>query len=227
MNGVHDMGGMHGFGSVRHDEEASPFHAPWEGRVCAMMRALTRGRHAFSVDEMRRAIESLPPAQYLSATYFERWLAALRILLVEKGLVTASEVESMRRTLEQEPERARRAARRSDPALAAAILAEMERLPQRPREAAGARFRPGDRVVAKNQHVQGHTRLPRYVRGKEGVIHRVHGVYDFPDTKAHGRGDHPAPVYSVRFAARDLWGDAVSPRDSVHIDLWENYLDPA
>ncbi|HEX9244828.1 MAG TPA: SH3-like domain-containing protein, partial [bacterium] len=139
----------------------------------------------------------------------------------------ASEIEAMLHKLRQEPERLLRPARRDDPALAAGILAEIERLPQRPREAAGSRFQPGDRVAARNQHVQGHTRLPRYVRGKEGVIHRVHGVYDFPDTKAHGRGGHPAPVYSVRFAARDLWGDAASPRDSVYIDLWENYLDPA
>ena len=227
MNGVHDMGGMHGFGPVRHDEEASPFHAPWEGRVCAMMRALTRGRHAFNVDEMRRAIESLPPAQYLSATYFQRWLAALRILLVEKGLVTASEVDATLRTLEHGPEREPRPARRNDPALAGRILAEMERVSPRPREAVHPRYKPGDRVVARNQHVQGHTRLPRYVRGKTGVIHRVHGVYDFPDTVAHGRGGHPAPVYSVRFAARELWGDAAPARDSVYIDLWENYLDPA
>src|SRR2546423_8829782 len=118
MNGVHDMGGMHGFGPVRHEDEASPFHAVWEGRVCAMMRALTRGTHAFNVDEMRRAIESLSPAQYLSATYFERWLSALRIPLVEKGLVTASEVDAMRRTLEQEPERVRPPARPDDTALA-------------------------------------------------------------------------------------------------------------
>jgi len=227
MNGVHDMGGMHGFGPVRREEGASPFHAPWEGRVFAMMTALTRGRHTFNLDEMRRAVESIPPAQYLASVYYALRLAALRILLVEKGVVTASEIDAMLHKLGREPERVRTPARRDDPALAAAILAEIERLPQRPRAAAGPRFRPGDRVVARNQHVQGHTRLPRYVRGKAGVIHRVHGVYDFPDTKAHGRGAHPAPVYSVRFAARDLWGDAASPRDSVYIDLWENYLDPA
>ena len=227
MNGVHDMGGMHGFGPVRREEGASPFHASWEGRVFAMMTALTRGRHAFNLDEMRRAVESIPPAQYLASVYYELRLAALRILLVEKGLVTASEIDAVLHKFGQEPGRVPRAARRDDPALAAGILAEIERLPQRPREAAGPRFRLGDRVVAKNQHVQGHTRLPRYVRGKQGVIHRVHGVYDFPDTKAHGRGTHPAPVYSVRFAARELWGDAAPPRDSVYIDLWENYLDPA
>jgi nitrile hydratase len=64
------------------------------------------------------------------------------------------------------------------------------------------------------------------VRGKQGIVHQVRGVYDFPDTKAHGRGAHPAPVYSVRFSAPELWGDVASARDSVYIDLWENYLDP-
>src|SRR5437588_12704305 len=105
MNGVHDMGGMHGFGPVRREEGSSPFHAPWERRVFAMMTALTRGRRTFNLDEMRRAVESIPPAQYLASVYYELRLAALRILLVEKGLVTSSEIEAMLHKLRQEPER--------------------------------------------------------------------------------------------------------------------------
>lgn len=189
------------------------------------MMALVR-RRVFNLDEMRRAIESIPPAQYLASTYFERWLTALRMLLEEKRVLTASEIEAMVQQLKEEPQRLRQLRRRNDPALAEAILQEMNRPPGRPRGATSPRFRPGDRVVAKNQHVQGHTRLPRYARGKQGIVHRVHGVYDFPDTKAHGRGEHPHPVYSVRFQARELWGDAASARDSVYIDLWESYLDP-
>ena len=225
MNGVHDMGGMHGFGPVRPDGTVSPFHTPWEGRVCAMMRALI-SRRVFNLDEMRRAIETIPPSQYLASSYFERWATALQILLLEKGQLTGPEIEATLHRFEEEPDRARHLERRNIPSLADAVLAAMDRPPRRPRAAANPRFRPGDRVVAKNQHVQSHTRLPRYVRGRQGVIHRVHGDYDFPDTKAHGRGEHPCPVYSVRFAARELWGDAASPRDSVYIDLWENYLDP-
>jgi nitrile hydratase beta subunit len=226
VNGVHDLGGMHGFGPVRRGESGSPLHAPWMGRVHAMMMALVRGRHTFNLDEMRRAIESIPPSQYLASTYYERWLAALQLLLVEKGRLTAHEIGALSTRLAQESEPLQPLKRRDDPALAEAILGEMRRPPEPSREPANPSFRPGDRVVAKNQHVTGHTRLPRYVRGKQGVVHQVHGVYDLPDTNAHGRGAHPQPVYSVRFAAQELWGDAASPSDSVYIDLWESYLDP-
>ncbi len=235
MNGVHDMGGMHGFGPV-HREEAEPvFHAPWEGRVRAMMHALvTLG--AFNLDEMRRTVESLPPGQYLASTYFERWLAALRMLVEEKGLLDAAGIEALLRRLEDVPQPSAPGARRDDPALAARVVDRIKHPPERLRDpvdpagraapaVASPRFRPGDRVRAKNRHVKGHTRLPRYVRGRQGVVDRVRGVYGFPDTNAHGRGAHPEPVYSVCFEARELWGDAAAEADSLYIDLWESYLD--
>lgn len=224
MNGVHDMGGMHGFGPVDHEEGGPLFHAPWEGRVRAMLQALV-ARGLFNLDEQRRAIESLPPQQYLTSTYFERWLAALRLLVEEKGLLTAPEIEAGARRLERGSGSA--PVRRDDPSLAARVVDEIVHPRLRPRTALASRFRPGDRVRAKNQHVRGHTRLPRYIRGKQGIVDRVHGIYDFPDTKAHGRAATPQPVYSVRFAAPELWGDAAAPNDSVCIDLWESYLDPA
>lgn len=220
VNGVHDVGGMHGFGRVHPDDDAA-FHAPWERRVRAMMMGLIR-LGAFNIDEMRRAIESIPPAEYLASSYFERWLAALRTLVVEKDLLTSAEIDALIAEFMAHPDR--RHQRRDDP-----VQAERTRDPRTPaaaRHEAAARFRPGDRVVARNRHAKEHTRLPRYIRGKPGVIDRVHGVYTFPDTNAHGRGAHPQPVYSVRFAARDLWGDVAVPGDSVYIDLWESYLDP-
>src|SRR5437016_14659751 len=143
MNGVHDMGGMHGFGPVRHDEQSSPFHAPWEGRVFAMMTALTRGRHTFNLDEMRRAVESIPPAQYLASVYYALRLAALRILLVEKGVVTASEIDAMLHKLGREPEQVRTPARRHDPGLAAAMLARLGTPPQPPLDARAPRLAAG------------------------------------------------------------------------------------
>jgi nitrile hydratase beta subunit len=225
VNGVHDMGGMHGFGPVRAAKDEPVFHAPWEGRVYAMMQALFR-RRVFNVDEMRRAIESIPPAQYLASTYYERWLAALRMLLEEKGLLRSSEIETLIGQFVEEPARAGRLARRDNTALADSVLEQYRRPGPAPQEAGASRFRPGDRVVARNRHVKGHTRLPRYVRGKQGIVQRVHGVYDLPDSKAHGGGGTPQPVYSVGFAARDLWGEA-GGRDHVYIDLWESYLDPA
>ncbi len=225
MNGVHDVGGMHGFGPIRREEREPPFHAAWEGRVRAMMMAMLH-RRVFNIDEMRRTIESIPPAQYLAFTYYERWLAALRMLLVEKGVFTAAEIDAVFQHFQEEPERLQRPERRDNPALAEANLEQFNPSPQPPREPPAARFHRGDRVMTKNRHGQEHTRLPRYVRGKQGVIHRAHGVYTFPDTNAHGRGENPQPVYSVRFAAQELWGAAAAPNHSVYIDLWESYLDP-
>jgi nitrile hydratase len=221
VNGVHDVGGMHGFGPV-HPEDDAAFHAPWERRVRAMMGRLLR-LGTFNIDEMRRTIESIPPAEYLASSYFERWLAALGALVVEKRLLTSKEIAHRVTEVTGDAERPRR---RDDPALEAQMAGSLGARTAPP-DAPSPRFRPGDRVVARNIHPRHHTRLPRYVRGKLGRIDRVHGVYTFPDTNAHGGGKHPQPVYSVRFAARDLWGDATAATDSVYIDLWESYLDPA
>jgi nitrile hydratase beta subunit len=92
---------------------------------------------------------------------------------------------------------------------------------------AKARFEVGGRVRARNIHPAGHTRLPRYARGKAGVIARCHGIFVFPDSNAHFQGEQPQHLYSVRFGARELWGDGASPRDAVYIDLWESYLEHA
>src|SRR5437588_692480 len=181
MNGVHDMGGMHGFGPVRREEGSSPFHAPWEGRVFAMMTALTRGRHTFNLDEMRRAVESIQPAQYLASVYYALRLAALRILLVEKGVVTASEIDAMLHKLGREPERVRTPARRDDPALAAAILADIERPPKQPREAIAPRFRPGDREEATFMRDHGGG-------GGHGAEHR-HEAEHHHETEHHHGGE--------------------------------------
>jgi nitrile hydratase subunit beta len=226
VNGVHDVGGMHGFGPIRRDDGGSPFHASWEGRVHGMMAALIR-LGVFNLDEMRRAIESIPPARYLASGYYDRWLEALGALAVEKGRLTPAEIDAARERFAREPLRVRRLARRDDPARAAAIRAGFTLTSGPAREPVPPRFHPGDRVRAKNRHVREHTRLPRYVRGKRGIIHRIHGTYIFPDTNAHGRGKNPQPVYSVRFEARDLWADDAPRGDAVYIDLWESYLDPA
>jgi nitrile hydratase len=89
-----------------------------------------------------------------------------------------------------------------------------------------ARFSVGAQVRAKKINPASHTRLPRYARGKLGSIERVHGGHVFPDTNAMLAGEHPQYLYSVRFSARELWGETSSPRDAVYLDLWEEYLEP-
>jgi nitrile hydratase len=219
MNGVHDMGGMHGFGPIEAEADEPVFHAAWEGRAAALLDALGSWI-AVNTDAWRHARECLPPAQYLTRSYYAQWFATDLKFILESGLVTREELASGRATPGGPPHEPRVSAEE------AVAQVGLENFPRR--EAEGApKFRPGDPVVARTVNPAGHTRLPRYARGKRGVVQRDHGAFVFPDTNAHGLGEHPQHVYSVRFAARELWGDAASPNDSVHLDLWDDHLDPA
>ena len=219
MNGVHDMGGMHGMGPIVREDHEPVFHAAWEGRVRAMLSAMSAWRR-WNLDAFRHAIEQIAPARYLAMTYYEKWFTALVELTVQAGLATREEIESGR---------AAPGAPRVTPAQLQQRAAEASvRRPHVRREAgAPARFRPGQAVRARNIHPSGHTRLPRYVRGKSGTIERDRGIYVFPDTHAHFLGETPQHLYSVRFAARELWGDQATVRDSVYLDMWDDYLEPA
>jgi nitrile hydratase len=218
VNGVHDMGGMHGMGPVRPEVNEPVFHEPWEGRVFAITRLLRVGR--WNLDHSRHQLERLPPADYLRMSYYERWFTRLVNRLLGSGAVTREELTS--------GTPAPGATRGTPPVTAAMVLALVTRRGSARRDAAVApRFEVGQRVRARNIHPTGHTRLPRYARGRQGVIAIDHGVFLFPDTNAHFLGEKPQHVYSVRFAARELWGEQVSPRDFVHIDMWDDYLEQA
>lgn len=215
MNGVHDMGGMDGFGPVVREPNEPVFHADWEGRMYALATVVMSAAQV-NIDEFRHAIERIPPARYLAWSYYERWLAAAETLLVEHGVVT-------REALLAKQDAA------IDPALIANAVAT--RGPTRIKDKAvkkppRARFAKGARVRARNLNPVGHTRLPRYVRGKAGVVVRDWGVFVFPDTNAHHAGAKPQHCYSVSFDASELWGKAANSRERVYIDLWEDYLEP-
>lgn len=220
MNGVHDMGGMHGFGPVKPEANEPLFHAEWEAHVRAMQSA-TVGRF-FNLDEFRYGIEQMDPAHYLRSSYFERWLATIEYNLIQKGVVTSAELDARTELLRQQPD-----AELPLPGSVENPWRTAERLPKPEIPELTPRFAVGDAVVTRNQHPTGHTRLPRYVRGKRGVIHLVQGPEVFADTNAHGLGEDPQVVYSVRFEARELWGDAAEPGGTLNIDLWESYLEPA
>ncbi|MGH6896734.1 MAG: nitrile hydratase subunit beta [Geminicoccaceae bacterium] len=220
MNGGHDLGGMHGLGPINPELEAAEpvFHADWEKRVFALSLA-AGALGAWSIDMARHARERQHPSDYLRHTYYENWLAGLEKLLVERGLVSAEELASgkaagpaalaVRRRVPTAEDVVRVMAKRVDVAIDAP-----------------PRFAVGDRVRAINRHPTGHTREPRYVRGRAGVIHEHYGAHVFPDLSAEGRreGRH---LYSVRFEAKELWGDPAAPNGAVHVDLWEDYLAPA
>ncbi|MFZ0499009.1 MAG: nitrile hydratase subunit beta [Steroidobacteraceae bacterium] len=219
MNGVHDMGGMHGMGPVQPGQDEPVFHHRWEARVFALVRAMGKfGR--WNIDAHRHQRELIPGAEQLRMSYYERWLRALSELLVRHAFLSAQELATGKPatgTVGLTP------ALPADEVLAfIASGSPASRKASRP-----PRFRPGQRVRARNLNPTGHTRLPRYTRGKTGTVDRVHGVFVFPDTNAHFLGESPQHVYSVRFEAQELWGEATTSRDSVYVDLWEDYLDVA
>ena len=223
MNGVHDMGGMHGLGPVELEPDEPWFHHEWERRVFALTLA-TGFLGEWNLDMSRHARERMPGAEYLAATYYEKWLWGLERLLVERDLVPPAELEARLR------DAAAPVRRTGHPRLLAAENVEplLKRGgTARVNEDAPARFSPGDRVVARNINPTGHTRLPRYARGRAGVVDRDHGVFVFADSHAMDHGPQPQHLYSVRFGARELWGPEASERDAVYVDLWDAHLDPA
>lgn len=218
MNGVHDMGGMHGMGPIRYEQNEPVFHASWEGRMYAMDRAM-RAWRKWNVDAWRHDIELLPPVDYLRMSYYEKWLASLESRVVKYGFVTKEELETGK---------AAAGSTKVTPALTPDMARQINRgIPSSKDPSIAPLFQAGQRVRARNMNPSGHTRLPRYARGKTGQIVRDHGVYSFPDTNAQYQGQKRQHVYSVRFAARELWGEQTSPRDFVYIDLWDDYLDHA
>ncbi len=219
MNSVHDMGGMHGLGPVAPESDEPVFHGAWEARVLALTLAVGAwGR--WTLDESRHERERIPGEQYLVMSYYEKWLSGLISLSIRTGLVTADEVAAARPAPGFSRLTPPLSADRVGPALARG--GPTNRAVTAPR-----RFAPGDHVRARTINPVGHTRLPRYARGRAGVIERLHGAHVLPDANAHGLGECPEPLYGVRFLASELWGETVASRDVVHLDLWESYLEPA
>jgi nitrile hydratase len=219
MNGVHDMGGMAGLGDIDPRPDAALFHEPWEARVLALTLASAAwGR--WTLDRSRYFRETIPGPRYLAITYYERWFTALAALLADVGLISETEARNGR------PDPGAKVL--SPPLTAAQVGPVLARGAPTSRDLpAPPRFAPGDRVRARNLHPAGHTRLPRYVRGRRGQISHAHGGHVFPDANAHGKGERPQALYQVRFDARELWGPEANARDGVYLDLWEDYLEPA
>ena len=219
MNGVHDMGGMHGFGPVVYDPNEPVFHAPWEGPVRGMVQ-LIAARGQVNIDSGRHSLERLPPVDYLRWSYFEKWFAALTNRMLDAGQITPEELATGRK--------AEGTAVATPPItgeMGAKLLASVHSYERT--IAAQPRFTAGDQIRARNINPEGHTRLPRYARGRLGIVTRYHGAHVYPDSNAHFAGEAPQPLYTVRFTARELWGDTANAADTVSLDLWEDYLDPA
>ena len=222
MNGVHDMGGMHGFGPVDPKDDAV-FHEAWEKRLVGMRSSLSQP--IWRPGGFRYIIELLDPAVYLTAGYYERQMESFVYGLTDTGLITHEELAARMEELAKNPDAT--IPRVEDPQIAQQVLTRIQTWQPLHRETGvQPRFKSGDRVRARNMHPRGHTRMPRYVRGKLGTVVRYYGNHDFPD---HELGDPvapPQPLYNVQFEMRELWGESAEPGELL-TDLWESYLEPA
>jgi nitrile hydratase beta subunit len=218
MNGAQDLGGQMGFGPVVPEPDEPTFHAEWEKRALAVTLACGAMGH-WSIDASRHARESLHPVDYLTSSYYEIWIKALEKLLAREGFVSD---EELRRGHALGTARAPKKVLRADEVAAALARGSPSERPP----AALARFRIGDRVRVANEHPAGHTRVPRYARGRIGRIEHVHGVHVFPNTCAHRRGECPQWLYTVAFEGRELWGHDADAGLIVSIDAWESTLAP-
>ncbi len=207
-------------GPVLREDNEPVFHDEWESRVFANTLAMMAAGY-FSTDEIRRAIELIPPDDYLRSSYYERWLAGLRMLMLEKDVLTPDELESGQ-SLRGEGGTALPPLPKE-----AAEFAMSNPMPANVDVDIPPRFAVGDPVVTRNMNPLHHTRIPRYVRGKRGTVHEVQQVFLLPDTNAYGGPDKPERVYTVGFSARELWGDEAPTRDSLYIDMFDSYLEPA
>ncbi len=222
MDGVHDLGGKPGFGEVEREDNEPVFHARWEARVRTMVPAVAMAGGFYNTDQFRHAIERINPEAYLNHGYYGRWLGGLENLLTERDILSTGEinkrVEAMGGDL-------------SD-LIAAQPNPQPDPIGDIPRTSHAGRhienapaFKVGDEVITTTEVVAGHTRLPGYARGKTGEVVTHHDGWVYPDTNAHGKGEQPTHLYTVRFRSTDLFGQDAEVFD-LHLDLFEPYLLP-
>jgi nitrile hydratase subunit beta len=218
MDGIHDMGGMHGFGKVEPEQDEPVFHAPWEGRTLALNRAMGY-TGIWTIDQTRAGIERLPPDVYLSSSYYKKWETRLENMIVELGLAGRDELDAGHALRPGKPLKRKLTAADVPNTLSRGSFSRPAQAPPR--------FATGDKVRTKNIHPATHTRLPRYARGKSGVVEAVRGCHVYPDTVAIGQGENPQWLYTVVFEGRELWGDATDPSLKVSVEAFEPYLERA
>jgi len=218
MNGPHDLGGSQSFVPIAPEPDEPVFHKDWERRAAALSLAMN-ATGMWNIDMVRHARERIPPTFYVPSSYYEKWLRGLERLVVEHDLVSGAEFDA-KRSLDPPKALPRKPLAADVPAL----LAKGSRYDRPARSL--ALFAVGDAVRARVMNPIGHTRLPRYVRGRSGTIARVHGVHVFPDSNSAGKGEDPHWLYSVAFDAHEVWGPEGRAGDAIHLDLWEPYLEP-
>jgi nitrile hydratase beta subunit len=212
VDGIHDLGGMHGFGPVEAEPDEPVFHERWEARVLGL--SLVAGANGLTRGSGRPRIEAMPPGEYLAASYYERWARSLETGLAETGTLTSAEIDARAATGAATPTRSE--------ATSPDVVALVPGFLNSPQPTSGvpvaARFALADRVTVRRMAPERHHRCPRYVRGVTGTVIRVAGGWPHPGER------EPEAIYTVRFANEDLWGDDAEP-GTLALDLWERYLE--
>ncbi len=219
MNNIHDMGGFTQFGPIPRESDEPVFHADWERKVFAMNIASL----AFlgPVDRARHAVERMSTVEYLNSSYYERWLRGIEIMGKDLGYLTDEEIAAGKEINHKDMPHPPPDANMIEGLARGGVPATRDDGRQNPI------FNVGDRVRVKLVETKGHNRATNYVKGKVGVITKLNGSHILPDAHAHDLGENAQPLYSVRFEAQTLWGENVTRKDCVYIDLWEDYLEPA
>lgn len=216
MNTIHDIGGMDGL-TLPDRDQGRILKEEWERRVVGVALTAWSTLIPGYSGSLRVDIERIPPELYLKMPYYAKWMWAEEVALIRAGLVTRDELEN--------PDSTIRAADggRSLPYSPADVVAviESDESYEIPAEVP-PRFAVGDEVIARNDHPAGHSRMPRYVRGRRGIIHNHHGVHLFQDDVDEDVGQQH--LYTVKFIASDLWGSRAHPNDVVYVELSDYHL---
>lgn len=222
MDGIHDLGGMHGFGAIPIEDEDYVFKHQWQRRSFGLAQALA-GPARYCADMHRHKIECIPPVDYLEMDYFEKWAVATSELLVDMGLANRRELQTGTKEFDVDLI--------NHPPIGPNDLVRAMRDGVQlkfPDDTCIARFAIGDQVRVRSDAPPHHSRVPRYVRNRVGEIVGIHGVFQFADSVAQNAGPSPQHCYAVAFTAACLWGnDAEAPTDMIQLDLAEAYLDSA
>lgn len=217
MDGIHDMGGMQGWGSVSIDPDEPVFREGWHGRAFAM-GAMSMGLSGTNLDAFRHGLERLHPYDYLADGYYGRWLACAETLLVDSGVLAPGAVEARARNLMGESVEEPADVEENKPSYERGGPGSLREIDDAPA------FSPGDQVRARDMRTDGHTRLPGYIRGRAGTVHALRPSALLPDTNAHFEGENPQHVYTVEFDSAELWGPDAEAA-TLRIDLFESYLE--
>ena len=217
MDGIHDMGGMQGWGTVTIDPDEPVFRERWHGRAFAM-GAMSMGLSGTNLDAFRHGLERLHPYDYLADGYYGRWLACAETLLVDSGVIPPGAVEARARSLTGESVDEPADVEESKPVYERGGAGSLREIDDPPT------FSVGDRVRAKELRTGGHTRMPGYIRGRTGTVNALRPSALLPDTNAHFAGENPQHVYTVEFDSTELWGPDAE-ESKLRIDLFESYLE--